>query len=125
MQNHPEPELEDLLWTVAAARIMFGSDMNIQAPPNLTPPTAAAAGAAAGGLQNGGVGAAAAGAIRAAGAVRAGAAAAEGTAAAAAAGAGGGQQQQQEGVDTSWVQLLNAGINDWGEWDWRSKFSLK
>lgn len=39
MQHHPEPSLQELLWTVAAARIIFGPDMNIQAPPNLTPAT--------------------------------------------------------------------------------------
>ena len=33
----PEPDLDDLLWTVAAARLIFGPAMNIQAPPNLTP----------------------------------------------------------------------------------------
>lgn len=33
----PEPDLDDLLWTVAAARVMLGGAMNIQAPPNLTP----------------------------------------------------------------------------------------
>lgn len=33
----PEPDLEDLMWTIAAARIVFGPQMNIQAPPNLTP----------------------------------------------------------------------------------------
>ena len=33
----PEPDLDDLLWTVAAARLMLGGAMNIQAPPNLTP----------------------------------------------------------------------------------------
>jgi FO synthase len=32
-----EPDLEDLLWTLAMARIVFGPDMNLQAPPNLTP----------------------------------------------------------------------------------------
>jgi hypothetical protein len=41
MQNHLEPSLDELLWTVAAARIMFGPAMNIQAPPNLTPAAAA------------------------------------------------------------------------------------
>lgn len=40
MYNHPEPSLNELLWTVAAARIIFGPDMNIQAPPNLTPAAA-------------------------------------------------------------------------------------
>jgi FO synthase len=33
----PEPTLEDLLWTIAAARLILGADMNIQAPPNLSP----------------------------------------------------------------------------------------
>jgi len=32
-----EPDLDDLLWTIAAARIILGPEMNIQAPPNLTP----------------------------------------------------------------------------------------
>jgi FO synthase len=31
-----EPDLDDLLWTIAAARILLGPAMNIQAPPNLT-----------------------------------------------------------------------------------------
>ncbi len=39
MEGAPEPDLDDLLWTVAAARIIFGSEMAIQAPPNLTPDT--------------------------------------------------------------------------------------
>jgi FO synthase len=30
-----EPDLADHLWTIAAARLIFGPDMNIQAPPNL------------------------------------------------------------------------------------------
>jgi FO synthase len=33
----PEPDLEDLLWTAAVARLIFGATMNLQAPPNLTP----------------------------------------------------------------------------------------
>jgi FO synthase len=32
-----EPSLDEMLWTVAAARLMLGPDMNLQAPPNLTP----------------------------------------------------------------------------------------
>ncbi|MBX3453625.1 5-amino-6-(D-ribitylamino)uracil--L-tyrosine 4-hydroxyphenyl transferase CofH [Ferrovibrio sp.] len=32
-----EPDLQELLWTIAAARIILGPEMNIQAPPNLTP----------------------------------------------------------------------------------------
>ena len=37
MANAPEPDLQELLWTIAVARIVFGSEMNIQAPPNLSP----------------------------------------------------------------------------------------
>jgi FO synthase len=33
----PEPDLEELLWTIAVARILFGPAMSIQAPPNLNP----------------------------------------------------------------------------------------
>jgi FO synthase len=33
----PEPDLEDLIWTIAVARLIFGAQMNIQAPPNLSP----------------------------------------------------------------------------------------
>lgn len=35
MAKHPAAPLEELLWTVAVARLLFGSGMNIQAPPNL------------------------------------------------------------------------------------------
>jgi FO synthase len=35
MANAPEPALEEHLWTIAVARILFGAAMNIQAPPNL------------------------------------------------------------------------------------------
>ena len=31
-----EPDLDELLWTVAAARLVFGPQMHIQAPPNLS-----------------------------------------------------------------------------------------
>jgi FO synthase len=37
MANAPEPDIDELLWTIAVARILFGAEMNIQAPPNLTP----------------------------------------------------------------------------------------
>ncbi|MEO2177552.1 MAG: 5-amino-6-(D-ribitylamino)uracil--L-tyrosine 4-hydroxyphenyl transferase CofH [bacterium] len=37
MANAPEPDLNELLWTIALARIIFGEKMNIQAPPNLSP----------------------------------------------------------------------------------------
>ncbi len=36
MHDAPEPPLEELLWTIAMTRIIFGPHMNIQAPPNLT-----------------------------------------------------------------------------------------
>ncbi|MBA2358510.1 MAG: 5-amino-6-(D-ribitylamino)uracil--L-tyrosine 4-hydroxyphenyl transferase CofH [Actinobacteria bacterium] len=36
MAGHPEPSQEELLWTVAAARVLLGPDWNIQAPPNLS-----------------------------------------------------------------------------------------
>ncbi len=32
-----EPDLDDLLWTIAVARLIFGSEMSLQAPPNLSP----------------------------------------------------------------------------------------
>jgi FO synthase len=32
-----EPDLDDLLWSLAAARLILGPKMNIQAPPNLSP----------------------------------------------------------------------------------------
>ena len=37
MREAPEPSLEELLWTIAVARIVFGSSMSVQAPPNLSP----------------------------------------------------------------------------------------
>ena len=37
MVNAPEPDLNELLWTIAVARILFGANMSIQAPPNLSP----------------------------------------------------------------------------------------
>ncbi|MCZ6502082.1 MAG: 5-amino-6-(D-ribitylamino)uracil--L-tyrosine 4-hydroxyphenyl transferase CofH [Gammaproteobacteria bacterium] len=37
MANASEPDLNELLWTIALARIIFGPTMNIQAPPNLSP----------------------------------------------------------------------------------------
>ncbi len=39
MAQAPEPTLEDLQWTIASARLIFGPDMAIQAPPNLSPNT--------------------------------------------------------------------------------------
>jgi FO synthase len=36
MARSGEPDLEDLMWTIALARIVFGAAMNIQAPPNLS-----------------------------------------------------------------------------------------
>ena len=37
MRGAPEPTLDDLLRTLAVARLLLGPDVNIQAPPNLTP----------------------------------------------------------------------------------------
>jgi FO synthase len=37
MAHAPEPPLEEQLWTVAVARLLFGPGMSIQAPPNLQP----------------------------------------------------------------------------------------
>lgn len=37
MADAPDPDRADHLWTIAIARLVFGSDMNIQAPPNLMP----------------------------------------------------------------------------------------
>jgi FO synthase len=35
MAAHPEPSLDDHLWTIAVARILLGADWHVQAPPNL------------------------------------------------------------------------------------------
>jgi FO synthase len=35
MADHPEPSLDDHLWTIAAARILLGASWHVQAPPNL------------------------------------------------------------------------------------------
>ena len=35
MASHPEPSLEDHLWTIAAARLLLPDDVSVQAPPNL------------------------------------------------------------------------------------------
>ena len=37
MAGAPEPAPEELVWTIAMARLLFGPEMNIQAPPNLSP----------------------------------------------------------------------------------------
>ena len=37
MAQAPEPALEEHLWTLAATRLIFGSRMSVQAPPNLQP----------------------------------------------------------------------------------------
>jgi 7,8-didemethyl-8-hydroxy-5-deazariboflavin synthase CofG subunit len=36
MAHHPEPALDDMLRTIAIARVILGPHMNIQAPPNLS-----------------------------------------------------------------------------------------
>ena len=37
MARAPEPDLDELLWTIAIARLLFGPEMSVQAPPNLSP----------------------------------------------------------------------------------------
>ncbi len=37
MAEHPEPDLDEHLWTIAVARLIFGGDITVQAPPNLQP----------------------------------------------------------------------------------------
>ncbi len=37
MAAAPEPDLNELLWTIAVTRLIFGARMSIQAPPNLSP----------------------------------------------------------------------------------------
>ena len=37
MRAAPEPDLEELLWTIAVTRVLFGESMSVQAPPNLSP----------------------------------------------------------------------------------------
>jgi 7,8-didemethyl-8-hydroxy-5-deazariboflavin synthase CofG subunit len=39
MRAAPEPTLDDLLRTLAVARLLLGPDVNLQAPPNLSPET--------------------------------------------------------------------------------------
>jgi FO synthase len=37
MAHAPEPTLDEQLWTISAARLLFGPEMSVQAPPNLRP----------------------------------------------------------------------------------------
>lgn len=37
MAASPEPDLDDTAWTIAMARLVLGPEVNIQAPPNLSP----------------------------------------------------------------------------------------
>ena len=39
MRDHPEPSFEDLLATIATARVVLGPTVHLQAPPNLSPGT--------------------------------------------------------------------------------------
>ena len=55
MVNHPEPSLDDHLWTIAAARLILGAEMTIQVPPNLHAPEELAVLLAAGANDWGGV----------------------------------------------------------------------
>ncbi len=36
MSGHPEPSTDEILWTVATARLILGSKFNLQVPPNLS-----------------------------------------------------------------------------------------
>ena len=36
MASHPEPSLDEHLWTIAVARILLGPEWHVQAPPNLS-----------------------------------------------------------------------------------------
>src|SRR4029077_3575101 len=36
MADREEPSLDELLWTAAAARLVLGTEMNVQCPPNLS-----------------------------------------------------------------------------------------
>ncbi len=36
MASHPEPSLDELLWSAAAARLVLGPDISVQVPPNLS-----------------------------------------------------------------------------------------
>ena len=37
MVDAPEPDLDEMLWTLAVTRLLFGPQMSVQAPPNLSP----------------------------------------------------------------------------------------
>ncbi len=37
MANAPEPALDELLWTIAVARLLLPAEVSVQAPPNLSP----------------------------------------------------------------------------------------
>jgi FO synthase len=39
MKAHPEPSFDDLLASVATARVVLGPTVHVQAPPNLSPGT--------------------------------------------------------------------------------------
>ena len=36
MADHPEPSIDELLWTAAAARVILGPEAHVQCPPNLS-----------------------------------------------------------------------------------------
>ena len=37
MASWPDVSIQELLWTIAAARLILPADISIQAPPNLSP----------------------------------------------------------------------------------------
>ncbi|KAG7675049.1 hypothetical protein KSW81_002553 [Nannochloris sp. 'desiccata'] len=88
-ENNAEPSLDDFLWTIAAARLILGKEMSIQAPPNLTPESDDA--------------------------VKQSEKQEKSTVYSAESSNNGSNTTfTTDSGDLSWLQLLNAGINDWG-----------
>jgi FO synthase len=52
MADWPDAPHDELLWSIAVARLIFGPEMNIQAPPNLSPGDAASAELIAAGIND-------------------------------------------------------------------------
>jgi FO synthase len=52
MADWPDAPHDELLWSIAVARLIFGAGMNIQAPPNLSPGDAASADLIAAGIND-------------------------------------------------------------------------
>ena len=52
MADWPDAPHDELLWSVAVARLIFGAEMNVQAPPNLSPGDSATADLIAAGIND-------------------------------------------------------------------------